>query len=240
MTARPTSGHPLPFNGELASRLHRTVGVDLAGSIYAVPAPDRAAVAGLLAEQKLWVHADVFSNSDQGVSPGLIVELADSGAARIDVHLLSRGALDALDTVCRPGVARVTVPFENVDDIAGIAQRVRAAGAQPWLAVAPGTALEECVDAARHVDGLLVMLLEPGTRSRPDLKLLSKVADARGQYPVGVDGGVGEANLAKVLAAGASYVVIGRRLFTVPSEGRSGSVPAPSPHTIVAYPEEQT
>jgi pentose-5-phosphate-3-epimerase len=36
-----------------------------------------------------------------------------------------------------------------------------------------------------------------------------------------VDGGVGEANLGAVLAAGATYVVIGRRLFPItkqPSE----------------------
>jgi pentose-5-phosphate-3-epimerase len=33
--------------------------------------------------------------------------------------------------------------------------------------------------------------------------------------PVGVDGGVGEDNLGDVLAAGATYVVVGRRLFPV-------------------------
>jgi len=63
------------------------------------------------------------------------------------------------------------------------------------------------------------MLLEPGTRARSDPALLTKVSGASAARPVGVDGGVGEDILGDVLAAGASYVVIGRRLFaaTAPS-----------------------
>jgi len=71
-------------------------------------------VAQLLAEQKIWVHADVFADAWAGVSLDLVGELADGGIGPIDVHLLTAGALEALDVVCRPGIARVTFPFEGV------------------------------------------------------------------------------------------------------------------------------
>jgi pentose-5-phosphate-3-epimerase len=208
------------LNTALAGRLHRGVGVDLAGSIYAVPAPARPAMARLLARRQAWVHADVFADARDGVSLDLIADLAGSGVAPIDVHLLTAGALASLDVVCRPGVTRVTFPFEGLDDVEATAGRVRASGVRPWLAISPGTTLSQCADALAHVDGLLVMLLEPGNSARADLTLLTKVAEAaREQRPVGVDGGVGEANVAQVLAAGASYVVVGRHLFLAPTTG---------------------
>jgi hypothetical protein len=48
---------------------------------------------------------------------------------------------------------------------------------------------------------------------------LGKVSKASVTHSAGVDGGVGKGNLGEVLAAGATYVVIGRRHFpdTAPS-----------------------
>jgi len=214
------------FNTALADRLHRGVGVDLAGSIYAVPAPGRPAMARLLARRQAWVHADVFADERHGVSLDLIVDLAGGGVGPIDVHLLTAGALASLDVVCRPGVTRVTFPFEDLDDVEATAGRIRASGVRPWLAISPETTLAQCADALAHVDGLLVMLLEPGGHGRSDLTLLAKVAEAREQRPVGVDGGVGEDNVAHVLAAGASYVVVGRQLFRSPATAPED----PQPH----------
>ena len=199
------------LNGEL---IERGVGIEVSGSIYAVRSEDRPAVARMLSEQKLWVHADVFADLRHGVSLDLIAEL--DGA--VDVHLLTADAMDALDAVCRAGIARVTFPFEDVPDVAAVAARIRAAGASPWLAIAPETTLDMCADALPHVDGLLVMLIAPGSSDQTDPALLSKVRRASLALPVGVDGGVGESNLADVVAAGATYVVIGRRLFPTDQE----------------------
>ncbi|MDP9221218.1 MAG: hypothetical protein M3P23_11895 [Actinomycetota bacterium] len=82
------------------------------------------------------------------------------------------------------------------------------------VALSPNTSIDRAGDALDHVDGVLVMLLEPGTTGRADLSLLAKVRAASDIASVGVDGGVGESNLARLLSAGASYVVVGRRLFS--------------------------
>jgi pentose-5-phosphate-3-epimerase len=202
----------LPFNEPLVERLCDAGTVDIAGSLYAVPEHDRAAAAHLLSRRGLWIHADVFADASAGVSLDLIAELAEDGTGPIDVHLLTSAALDVLDRVCRPGIARITVPFEGIGDIEAVCARIRGAGAQPWLAVAPGTQIEHCRDALTHVDGLLVMLIPPGTKQSADLANLTKVDTGRARR-TGVDGGVHENNVESILAAGTRYVVVGRRLF---------------------------
>jgi ribulose-phosphate 3-epimerase len=210
-------GASIAFNAGLVGRVRRTTGVDLAGSLYAVPAPDRLPAAGLLVRQRLWIHADVFADTPLGVGLDLITGLAEAGTHPIDVHLLTAGALDALDVVCRPGIARVTLPYEGSEDLERLAARVRTAGPRPWLALAPNTALDDCREVMPYVDGVLVMLIEPGTRGQADLTQLGKVREVAARHqPVGVDGGVNESNLDDILGAGATYVVIGRRLFTDP------------------------
>jgi pentose-5-phosphate-3-epimerase len=213
---------PVPFNTGLVGRLRRSAGVDVAGSLYAVSDRDRAVVARLLARHRLWIHADVFADVRQGVCLDLIISLAEAGTGRVDVHLLTEGALAALDVVCRPGIARLTFPYEGTDNVEAVAARARATGARPWLAISPRTQVDDCRDALAHVDGLLVMLIEPGTRERADLAQLVKVKAASAQRPVGVDGGVGEWNVERILAAGATYVVVGRRLFAVSESHAAG------------------
>jgi ribulose-phosphate 3-epimerase len=209
-TGTPGAEPSPPFNYRLASVLRQRTDVDLAGSLYAVPPDGRQDIARLLERERLWLHADVFADPAAGVDLGLIAELAEAGVGPIDVHLLTAEALNALPVICRPGIARVTFPFEGVPDIA---RQVRACGAQAWLALAPATTVAEAAEAAREVDGLLVMLLEPGTQDAADLGLLAKVQTAGPRAPVGADGGIGEHNLTSVLQAGAGYVVIGRGLF---------------------------
>lgn len=203
----------LPLNDRLVEMLCQAGTVDVAGSLYAVPANDRAAAAHLLSRRGLWIHADVFADAAMGVSMDLITELAEQGTGPIDVHLLTSDALNALERACRPGVARITFPYEGTDDVEAVSGRIRAVGAQPWLAVAPGTSIEDCRAALEHVDGLLVMLIPPGTKQSADLANLTKVDT--GQMPrAGVDGGVHEDNVESILAAGSRYIVVGRRLFS--------------------------
>lgn len=168
----------------------------------------------MLNDRGLWIHADVFADASMGVSLDLITGLVDTGVGPVDVHLLTADASDALDVVCRPGVARITMPFEGMGDIETHASRVRDVGARPWLAVAPGTPLGAYREHLAHVDGVLVMLIEPGTKNSADLTQLTKVEQRQRDRAAGVDGGVDEANLGAILDAGTEYVVIGHRLFT--------------------------
>jgi pentose-5-phosphate-3-epimerase len=197
---------------DLVERFRRERGVDLAGSLYAVRAPLRRAAAEVLAAQEVWVHVDVMPEVG-GVDPTLIDDLAAHSIGRLDVHLVTPLASTMLERVCRPGVARVTVPLESTPDVPQAATVIREVGAQAWVAIAPATPvarLESCLDV---VDGVLVMLIEPGSTDRADSALVGKVASASVRTAVGVDGGVTDSVIDACLAAGARYVVAGRRLF---------------------------
>jgi ribulose-phosphate 3-epimerase len=147
------------------------------------------------------------------VDPALIDDLAAESIGRLDVHLVTPLASAMLERVCRPGVARVTVPLEFTPDVRAAAGAIRAGGAQAWVAVAPATPLsrlEACLDA---IDGVLIMLIEPGSTDLADIALVDKVALASHRIAVGVDGGVDDAVIDACLVAGAQYVVAGRRLL---------------------------
>jgi pentose-5-phosphate-3-epimerase len=207
---------PRAPNPALLATVARHPGVVLAGSIYAVMAPGRLAVAEFLADAELWIHADVIVDNDahRGVDLPLIRTLVGRRLGPVDVHLIASDLDGLLDEVCRERVDRITFPFEACDDVGAVADQIRASGAVPWVAVAPETDLAVVRPHLPAVDGVLVMLIQPGSSDAADPRLKAKVDSAAPLTTVGVDGGVNEANLSGYLHAGARYIVSGRALFT--------------------------
>jgi len=207
----------ITLNGHLMAQT--THSAALAGSIYAVAAADRQFAAQLLGQHHLWVHADVILSADghRGVDLDTVRAVAEAGTAPLDVHLITEKLDSALlEEVCREKITRVTVPWEVLNSMsaAGLAaETVHSAGAQLWVALAPETQATAVQDVLGVVDGVLVMLLEPGSTGIADPLLCSKVAALAPALPVGVDGGVGESNVDECLRAGATYVVSGRALL---------------------------
>ncbi|HEX3782653.1 MAG TPA: hypothetical protein VHX38_23545 [Pseudonocardiaceae bacterium] len=198
-------------------------GATLAGSVYAAAEPDRLAAASALADAALWIHADVIvaGGVHRGVDIDLVRELVARQLGPLDVHLITDQLPGLLEEVCREPVSRITFPLEacaEVADVAIVAEQVRAAGAEPWLAAAPGTDPADILARLPHVEGVLIMLIEPGTSARADPTLRHKVAAVASRTVVGVDGGVNQGNLAAYLKAGARYVVSGRGLLSIVTE----------------------
>lgn len=192
----------------------------LAGSVYAAPGP-RAAAAQVLAERGLDVHVDVMAASE-GLPVG--VSLADLQAIsvavdrhRIGVHLI--GSATFVDAVlpkvlaCQPGV--VFLPWHAFTDER--ADAVRAAGSSAWIAVWREWDGLEAPRWPANPDGVLVMLIEPGTRDRCRLDRLGLVTACTARHselPVAVDGGVTEEIAPLCVAAGVRQMVVGRALLT--------------------------
>lgn len=191
----------------------------LAGSVYAAPG-SRVSAARTLADAGLDVHVDVMAVSD-GLPAGVsLAELQGISATvdgrRIGVHVI--GSSDFVDAVlpkilaARPGV--VFLPWHAFSPER--AEAIRAAGATAWIAVWREWDGLGDPQWPSDPDGVLVMLIEPGTRDRCRLDRIGLVAACTARFtdlPVGVDGGVTEDVAPLCAAAGAHQMVVGRALL---------------------------
>lgn len=192
------------------------VGGELSLSIYAAPPHLRTAIALSAMQEGLWIHVDIMRDPqgrDRGVDMATLKELTVSRQHRVDVHLIGDAAAAAFDEVCELGCTRITMALECCTDILSTAATARRSGAQFWMAIAPPTAVEDFLPLVPVVDGVLLMLLAPGTQDPADLSLLSKAQALSHLLPVGVDGSVSAANVNACLEAGARYIVSGRGLL---------------------------
>jgi hypothetical protein len=199
---------------------HRAFPGRVAGSVYAAP-ESRVTAAQTLADTGLDVHIDVMAASEglpSGVSLAELQMISSSvDRRRIGVHLI--GSADFVDAVLpkilaqRPGV--VFLPWHAFT--AERVHAVRAADGAAWIAV--WREWDGLGDPQWSVnpDGVLVMLIEPGTRDRCRLDRLGLVTACTTKFsdlPVAVDGGVTEEIAPLCAAAGVRQMIVGRALMT--------------------------
>jgi pentose-5-phosphate-3-epimerase len=191
----------------------------LAGSVYAAPG-SRVSAAQTLADTGLDVHIDVMALSE-GLPAGVsLAELQRISAVvaneRIGVHVIgSTGFVDAVlpkILAVRPGV--VFLPWEAFTERR--ADAIRTAGGSAWIAVwREWDGLGEPQWPAEP-DGVLVMLIQPGTTDRCRLDRIGLVTACTtifSELPVAVDGGVTEDVAPLCAAAGVRQMVVGRALL---------------------------
>jgi hypothetical protein len=192
----------------------------LAGSVYAAPG-SRLFAAQTLAEEGLDVHIDVMAASE-GLPVGVsLAELQMISAAvdrhRVGVHVIGSG--DFVDAVLpkilalHPGV--VFLPWHTFTADRVVA--VRAAGGKAWIALWREWDGVGDPQWPSVPDGVLVMLIEPGTRDTCRLDRLDLVTACTTQFsdlPVAVDGGITEEVAPLCAASGIRQMVVGRALLT--------------------------
>lgn len=192
----------------------------VAGSVLASPG-SRVAAAQTLTDAGLDVHVDVMAASE-GLPTGVsLAELQMISAAvareRIGVHLIgSTGFVDAVlpkILALRPGVVFLPWPAFTAERV----DAIHAAGGTAWIAV--WREWDGLGDPTwpTDPDGVLVMLIEPGTRDRCRLDRLAVVTASTARFrdlPVAVDGGVTEEIAPLCAAAGVHRIVVGRALMT--------------------------
>ena len=210
----------------------------LAGSLLAAPPQDRLSYATVLADAGAWLHVDLIDDAyplGVGVSPQLLPTLAALGAP-VDVHLLVAEPHRSLPDVLAAHPARVTVQLENLTDpwtdaLTSMREHCATVGAQLWAGVAPSTPMRDVLALQPLVDGILIMLAEPGqARTSADPDLLQRLHELSATSR-GVDGGVTEHAFADIREGGGSYAVMGRRLWALATEptilSAHGDVSAP-------------
>jgi pentose-5-phosphate-3-epimerase len=191
----------------------------LAGSVYAAPYGSRITVAESLSAAGMKVHVDVMAETEglpAGVSMAELAGIVSAvGPSMVEVHLI--GSTEFVDTrllrVLQLRPARVFLPWGAFTERR--VDALRAVGSSAWIALwREWDGIDPSAPPWRTApDGVLVMLIEPGSLDRCTIDRLDIVTACASTLPVAVDGGVTESVAERSVAAGVRSVVVGRALL---------------------------
>ncbi len=161
---------------------------------------------------------------DGAFVPSKSVDAATVGRMEIpfdhEMHLMVTDPLGWLDHLANQRLRRVIFHVEAVAAPAATAAAIRRKGYPAFGALNPGTTVDGVRGLLPHLDGLLVMAVNPGFYGSSFIpEVLGKIPAVKKLAPeleVGVDGGMSEETLGAAAAAGADYVCVGSRIFKDP------------------------
>lgn len=198
-------------------------GVEVSGSLLAVPGRRRLFAAEELWAAGAWVHVDVLQGNyahQEGVDETTIGELHRMNPEKTDIHLMVDDPIHACENL-PIGFGRITIQIGANDAVKDVIKAARSRTNSIWLATdetfsySAVTSLAE-ISASLGVEGILVMLAPPGQpgqsaskRRIDDLRKLRLVT----KLQLGADGGVNAENFNDVISAGSTYLVSGRALM---------------------------
>ena len=139
----------------------------------------------------------------------------------LDVHLMIEEPTRYVEQFVRAGANSISVHAEVCEDIPAIAHRMHQLGIRAAIAINPETEPTRVLDAAAHLDMILVMSVHPGFGGQGFIpESIGKVGTIRRELDrhgldidVEIDGGIKIDNIGLVARAGANVFVSGSGIF---------------------------
>lgn len=139
----------------------------------------------------------------------------------LDVHLMIEDPARYLEQFVRAGANSISVHAEVCEDLSAIADRMHQLGIRAAIAINPETEPTRVLDAAAHLDMILVMSVHPGFGGQGFIpESIGKVETIRRELKrhgldvdLEIDGGIKVDNIGLVARAGANIFVSGSGIF---------------------------
>ena len=139
----------------------------------------------------------------------------------IDAHLMIEEPSRYAARFVEAGANMVSVHVEADRHLQRTLTAIREAGGQAGAAINPGTSLTSVEEVLPFADYIVLMSVNPGfggqkfiPTSIEKLRRLRRMIDERGlPTRIEIDGGVGAANIAEIVKAGAEIIVAGSAVF---------------------------
>ena len=176
-----------------------------------------------------WIHVDVMDGHfvpNLTIGPPVVRALRPLTTLPLDVHLMVESPEHLMPEFAAAGADRITVHVETCPHLHRTVEQLRELGVRPGVTLNPSTPLTTLEEILPYVDLVLIMSVNPGfggqvyiPSSTDKIARLRQVLDARGLTGVEleVDGGIKADNAAKVVAAGATVLVVGSAIFNPPA-----------------------
>ena len=139
----------------------------------------------------------------------------------LDVHLMIEEPTRYVEQFVRAGANSISVHAEVCEDIPAIAHRMHQLGIRAAIAINPETEPTRVLDAAAHLDMILVMSVHPGFGGQGFIpESIGKVETIRRELKrhdldvdLEIDGGIKVENIGLAARAGANVFVSGSGIF---------------------------
>ncbi len=172
-----------------------------------------------------WIHVDVMDGRfvpNLTIGPLVLEALRPITDLPLDVHLMIEQPDRLIHEFARAGADVLTVHVETCPHLHRTIQQIKELGVKAGVTLNPATPLATLQEVLPDVDLVLIMSVNPGfggqsyiPGSMDKIARLRRMLDERGLTGVEleVDGGIKSHNVAEVVAAGASVLVIGSAIF---------------------------
>ncbi|MHB8140699.1 MAG: ribulose-phosphate 3-epimerase [Vulcanimicrobiaceae bacterium] len=171
-----------------------------------------------------YLHVDVMDGRfvpNLTWGPKVVADLRKVSRLPFDCHLMIVEPERYVDAFREAGAGIITFHVEATPHAQRLLTHIRSIGARAGIAICPQTPVAMLEDIVDDADLILVMSVNPGfggqsfiPRSLEKIRQARALIDARNpRCELEVDGGVGEANLREICAAGANVLVMGTSIF---------------------------
>lgn len=169
------------------------------------------------------IHVDVMDNHfvpNLSFGPQICKSLRKQGVtALLDVHLMIKPVFEMIPVFANAGANIISFHDEATTDVKKHLSLIREHGCQAGLVFNPDTSIDRLGDYADDLDVILLMSVQPGfagQQFKPET--LDKIRQAKEivgdrEVVIQVDGGINQTNIADVVSAGATNIVLGSGIF---------------------------
>ena len=178
-----------------------------------------------------YVHVDVMDGHfvpNLTLGPTVVASIAGVATQPLDVHLMISPVDPLIPAFAEAGAAILSVHAEATPHLDRTLRLIREHGCRAGVAINPATPVCMLDDVLHAVDMVVIMSVNPGfggqsfvPRALHKIRHVRQRIDALGlSVELEVDGGINEANIGRVVEAGADVIVAGSAVFGAPK--RSG------------------
>ncbi len=175
-----------------------------------------------------YIHVDVMDGHfvpNMTVGPLIVAALkpyTQPAGILLDVHLMIETPERLIPDFAKAGADSITVHVETCPNLHRTIEQIKELGVRAGVTLNPATPLGTLEEILPYVDMVLIMSVNPGfggqkyiPTSTAKIARLRQMLDERGLAAVEleVDGGIHPNNVAEVVQAGATVLVVGSAIF---------------------------